>query len=419
MSHASLPPDLRDSVPPLSTGLTGRMRAVRVPPRRPALVGGVALMALALGTMAAVQARAALSAPHPAEASLVSPSEPEPGEAAAMAVAVAEPLALREDDDDDAEPETLDAQRTRLFARMERELGVTGAAMERVRTIFAASAVLGQGNPAIARHPMKRSECRRIRKEAAIVPAHVAACGAPSMVPIYDTDAGETAADAPVCIDQLEFPDIPCEYPVVHVRANEAAELCSAIGKRLCDAHEWEGACAGSLRPPEAEYVWGWPRLQASYAHNVKRDKVWAYGAQKNHALCATGSFISPECTGGGWRKCGSNTYPTGAFPACQSSFGVFDQHGNAAEHMSLPAAPEDLASHGGIGFTEMKGSWFVFSTIQAHEDDCRFRAPAWHESRVMNDNSHMNYHLGFRCCKDVTAADADADASTSSSPPQ
>jgi formylglycine-generating enzyme required for sulfatase activity len=285
---------------------------------------------------------------------------------------------------------------------MGRDLGVTGEAMERVQAIFAASRILGQGNPAIAKHPMKRSECRRVRAEAGLAPANVPACGAPNMVPVYDVEAGDTAAEAPICIDQFEFPDIPCEYPVVHVRAREAALLCQALGKRLCDAHEWEGACAGSLRPPDVEYRWGWPRLQASYAHNVKREKVWAYGPRKNHALCATGSPRSPTCLGGGWTTCGSNTYPAGAFPACQSIFGVFDQHGNAAEHMSLPVVPEDLAGRGGEGFTEMKGSWFVFSIIEAHEDDCRFRAPAWHESRVLNEQSHMNYHLGFRCCKNV-----------------
>jgi len=285
---------------------------------------------------------------------------------------------------------------------MRRELGVSGEAMARIEAIFAASPVLGQGNPAISIHPMLRSSCRRIRREAGLTPARVAACGAPNMVPLFDTETGETEADAPVCIDQLEFPDIPCEYPVVHVRAQEAALLCEALGKRLCDAHEWEGACAGSLRPPDAEYVWGWPRPAATYAHNVRRAKVWAYGPKKNHTLCATGSFVTSGCPGGGWSACGSNTYPAGAFPECQSTFGVFDQHGNAAEHMSLPALPGDLESRGGDGLTEMKGSWFAFSTMEVHEDDCRFRAPAWHETRVMNDKSHMNYHLGFRCCGDV-----------------
>jgi len=80
----------------------------------------------------------------------------------------------------------------------------------------------------------------------------------------------------------------------------------------------------------------------------------------------------------------------------------VYDQHGNAAEHMSLPMKPEQLGSRGGIGRTEMKGSWFIFDFYEAHIDDCRWRAPDWHGSEVMHHNSHANYHLGFRCCKDI-----------------
>lgn len=303
---------------------------------------------------------------------------------------------------DDEEPTTLYEQRERLFRELAQELKLSPKAISRVRAVFAGSPILGQGNPAVSKHPMTRRECRRVREDAGLQPAHVAACGGPNMVPVYDRDHGETAADARVCIDQFEFPDIPCAYPVVQVRAREAALLCDAVGKRLCDAHEWEGACAGSVELSSREYRWGWPREASNYAHNVTRTKVWAYGPTKNHALCATGSFVTPGCDGGGFTTCGSNTYPAGAFPQCQSAFGVFDQHGNAAEHMNLPTMPEELASQGGDGFTEMKGSWFAFQKTEAHEDDCRYRAPAWHETRVMNEKSHMNYHLGFRCCKDV-----------------
>ena len=66
--------------------------------------------------------------------------------------------------------------------------------------------------------------------------------------------ATEKAKDARACIDQFEFPDIPCAYPVVWVRAREAAVICRAMGKRLCDAHEWEGACAGALEPPDYRF---------------------------------------------------------------------------------------------------------------------------------------------------------------------
>jgi formylglycine-generating enzyme len=195
---------------------------------------------------------------------------------------------------------------------------------------------------------------------------------------------------------------VPCEYPVVHVRASEAAAICRAVGKRICDAHEWEGACAGALRSPEVEYEWGRPRIEAAWYHNYKREKVWSYGAAKDHAMCGTGSFRTPDCPGGGYDRCGSNTYPAGAFPGCKSPLGVFDMHGNAAEHMNLPTLPGELARHGDGGFTEMKGSWFVFQSVEAHEDDCRWRAPSWHETRLANASSHHNYHLGFRCCRDL-----------------
>ena len=45
----------------------------------------------------------------------------------------------------------------------------------------------------------------------------------------------------------VRVPNIPCAYPVVWVKAREAAEICSAVGERLADAHEWEGACQGAL----------------------------------------------------------------------------------------------------------------------------------------------------------------------------
>ena len=60
------------------------------------------------------------------------------------------------------------------------------------------------------------------------------------------------------------------------------------------------------------------------------------------------------------------------------------------------------MASRGStsLGYTEIKGSWFVFDDIRAHEDWCPWRAPFWHGRRVTDSHSHANYHLGFRCCK-------------------
>ena len=81
-------------------------------------------------------------------------------------------------------------------------------------------------------------------------------CGGKYLAPLYDPKTG-TAEQAKACIDQFEFPNIPCAYPVVWVKAREAAQICEAEGERLCDAHEWEGACAGSLQPPDYRFDLG------------------------------------------------------------------------------------------------------------------------------------------------------------------
>jgi formylglycine-generating enzyme required for sulfatase activity len=238
------------------------------------------------------------------------------------------------------------------------------------------------------------------------------------MVPLYDPAAGETAASAKACIDQFEFPNIECEYPVVWVRANEAQALCHALDKRLCDAHEWEGACAGAVKSPDSEYAFGERRIMMQYLHNKSRELVWSYGKEKNHALCATGSAKGPKCLTPSWTGCGSNDYPAGSFPECVSPLGAYDLNGNAAEHMNFPMSADELGSQGGSGETEMKGSWFIFLHAEAHEDDCRWRAPDWHVTRIDDPNSHRNYHLGFRCCKDlvpVTPRDAGSGESSAS----
>jgi formylglycine-generating enzyme required for sulfatase activity len=306
----------------------------------------------------------------------------------------------------------LKEQKAALLSLMKRDLALTPEQFDKASTIVNESRWISQGNPEITEHPMTRAECRAIREKAeqtAPLPKGDARCGHANMVPIYDPNQGESAESARVCIDQYEFPNIPCEYPVVWVKADQAVELCKAVGKRICDAHEWEGACAGALLPAEKEYAFGQRRMMIEYLHNQVRKQVWAYGPEKHHEKCATMSKKSATCTVIDWRLCGSNTYPAGAFPECRSSFGVFDQHGNAAEHMNMPLKPEELASRGGLGETEMKGSWFIFSTYEAHPDDCRWRAPMWHKTRIDAPDSHRNYHLGFRCCSDIGGTPAPA----------
>ncbi len=304
--------------------------------------------------------------------------------------------------DEDVYPETLEEQRAALFRRMGPMLKLTEEQLKSVKTIVERSKLMGQGNPAVTKYPLTRKECREKRNDLGGFDADEPRCGAPFMAPMYDPTESETAANAKSCIDRYEFPGIPCEHPVVYASAREAVELCAAIGKRLCDAHEWEGSCAGSVHSPDEEYFFGKERKEAKYLHNRDREITWAYGLQKDHSKCATKSKKSEGCTSSGWKRCGSNTFPAGSFPECRSPLGVYDQHGNVAEHMNLALRPEDMTARGGTGETEMKGSWFIFSGFEAHEDDCRWRAPDWHATRVMDHDSHGNYHLGFRCCKDI-----------------
>lgn len=313
-----------------------------------------------------------------------------------------------------AADKALAQQNEKLFQQLQEIHGFSDGQMQRMRAIFARSGYAGQGNPAISEHPATPEQCQAKIAQQSIGyanPEFEKICHAKFMAPLYDPKA-QQARDAKACIDQFEFPDIPCSYPVVWVRAKEAAEICAAEGKRLCDAHEWEGACAGALEAPDYRFDLAKGvdaedairRMRSAHNKQYELNKSWSYGPGYQKGVCATASHKTLGCPGGGWTKCGSNTYPTGNFPLCHSPLWVYDLNGNAAEHMNLPLDATQMSSRGSkeLGYTEMKGSWFIFDTYRAHPDWCRWRALFWHGTRVMDKQSHSNYHLGFRCCKDV-----------------
>jgi len=313
-----------------------------------------------------------------------------------------------------AEGTSLKEQDEALLAAIQRVHGLSDDQMQIIRGIFARSGVIGQGNPTITEHPATPKQCQEklsLLKVHYENPGFEKLCGAKYMAPLYNPAEADARA-ATACIDQFEFPDIPCDYPVVWVRAREAAEICSAMGKRICDAHEWEGACAGSLEPPDYRFDLSGGvspeeairRMRAAHNAAHEKTKSWSYGPGYRSGVCGAASTKTPGCPGGSWSKCGSNTYPSGYFPDCHSPLQVYDLNGNAAEHMNLPIHENQMASRGSkeLGYTEMKGSWFIFDTYRAHEDWCRWRAPFWHGTRLMDPESHQNYHLGFRCCKTV-----------------
>ncbi len=320
----------------------------------------------------------------------------------------------------------LHEQNELLLRQLQQIHGLSDDEMRDIRAIFAHSNVIGQGNPAVTRHPVTPEQCAAMLEKRAVEygnPQFEKICGGKYMAPLFDPKT-TTAAQAKACIDQFEFPDIPCAYPVVWVKAREAAQICAAEGKRLCDAHEWEGACAGSLQPPDYRFDLaqgeapeaGIHRMRIAHNLAYQSGKTWSYGPEYRLGVCATGSTKTAGCPGGNWQLCGSNTYPAGDFPACHSSSDVYDLNGNAAEHMNLPLNAGQMSGLGSkeLGYTEMKGSWFIFDTYRAHEDWCRWRAPFWHGTRVMASDSHANYHLGFRCCKTLEPTSSPAPAGES-----
>lgn len=305
-----------------------------------------------------------------------------------------------------------------MFQTMADARGLSSATMARIRAIFGASSTMGQGNPAITRHPLTPEEAAA-RQGGSVDsvrrgyrnPRFERICGHPFEVPLYNPET-ESPEDARVCAFMFEYPNVPLVYPVVWVRADEAVALCAAEGARIGDAHEWEGAAAGQLLPPDYpfERIRGMGMSAAvntmrawHNAHYAAQSNLYSIG-QWRSGVCATGSFKSASCNGGSFTGCGSNTYPAGSFPQCHSPLGVYDIDGNAAEHMNLPLAEDQMASRGStiLGVTEMKGSWFIWDSVRAHEHWARWRAPFWHGTRVLARNSHSNYHLGFRCFRDV-----------------
>jgi hypothetical protein len=259
-----------------------------------------------------------------------------------------------------------------------------------------------QGNRAISRHALGRRACLEGLRDVVIQTAEQRArCGADAMVPVWPR--GGSLETARTCIDVFEFPNKACELPFVFITPSQALQVCRAQGKRLCTQDEWNTACRGD------------PAGGA--------DRVYAYGDDLDLTVCNTNKSRAhareqgePVCdvTSNSklWTSCGTNTEPSGAFPRCRSRFGVFDQHGNVAEIMTrFEPADREVKS-------QLKGSAFFYVDVAKkpedpggywtkYPDQCNFD-PRWHVEKL-EAAQHMNYHLGFRCCKSIELAAGDA----------
>jgi len=245
-----------------------------------------------------------------------------------------------------------------------------------------------QGNRQIARHTISKQACLDNLKGITIqTPEQQSLCGAGNMVPIWGSNKKPS-----FCIDVFEFPNKACELPLVWVAPSQAQKLCKMQGKRLCDQGEWNLACRAD---PD-----GTP------------DRRYAYGDELDLTACHTNTPHRQACNThdamAAFRTCTTDTEPSGSFPQCRSRFGVFDQHGNVAEIMTR--------REGGQTLTQLKGSaWFYVEVarepnaagarpssngMNTYPDHCNFD-PRWHVENI-ESAWHVNYHLGFRCCKSI-----------------
>jgi formylglycine-generating enzyme len=256
-----------------------------------------------------------------------------------------------------------------------------------------------QGNKEIALHTISKRKCMEGLRDIVLqTPEQRRICGADFMVPIHAPGSA-----AKYCVDIFEFPNKPCELPVVWIPPVYAKHVCELQGKRLCTQPEWQESCrADPAGGPDQRYAYG-DKLDVTICHT-----------NRGHRQGCDASWSDKA-----WKSCTTDTEPSGSFPQCRSRFGVFDQSGNVAEIMTR--------NEGGTAFTQLKGSAWFYKEVQrevgqpapkgtlgeTYPDHCNFD-PRWHVEPA-NSGGHVNYHLGFRCCKDAeretltTATDAGA----------
>lgn len=245
-----------------------------------------------------------------------------------------------------------------------------------------------QGNKAIAQHSISREKCLEGLKGITLqTPEQKAKCGAENMVPIW-----VKGKEAWYCIDIFEFPNQACALPMVWTQPPLAKKVCELQGKRLCSDIEWNIACRAD---PDGGEDW-------KYAYGNKLDIEICHTNLRHRQPCVVQDAQTT------WKTCTTDTEPSGAFPKCRSRFGVFDQHGNVAEVM--------MRREGNKVLTQLKGSaWFYNELARepgqpvpetttnktgAYPDHCNFD-PRWHVENL-DTAGHVNYHLGFRCCKSI-----------------
>lgn len=166
------------------------------------------------------------------------------------------------------------------------------------------------------------------------------------------------------CIDTFEFPNERGSLPMANVTWRQAKDLCVDKGKRLCRSAEWERACRG----PD--------------------DRQFPYGDTFDRQACNTPLDA--------WPGDSFDMYaPSGSFPRCVTTEGVFDMDGSLSEWVDDEVTCPDAGGYADDVSCRIVRGGTMWDADYSH--DCS------------SSHSHRDVQFflddGFRCCRDAAAA--------------
>jgi hypothetical protein len=162
--------------------------------------------------------------------------------------------------------------------------------------------------------------------------------------------------------------------PQGYISGKQAANACSASGKRLCASDEWEHACRG---PSNYQFPYGdtrragacnddlratHPVAEVGQLLGIPHERLWHEGMNQSIINQLPGTLL-----------------PTGERAECTNAYGVYDMVGNLHEWVDDP----DGTFRGGYYMDTSKNG-----------DGCSYHTTA-------HDFTYHDYSTGFRCCMD------------------
>jgi len=173
---------------------------------------------------------------------------------------------------------------------------------------------------------------------------------------------------------QMRAVSMPGAVPQAYISGKQAALVCSASGKRLCSADEWEHACRG---PASTTFPYG----------SVRRFGVCNDDIRAVHPVAEVGALLEVQ-PGELWRSAMNHPLinqlpdsllPAGERAACTNGYGVYDMVGNLHEWVDDPSGT-------------FRGGYYM--DTERNGDGCKYATTA-------HGFGYHDYSTGFRCCMD------------------